>query len=166
VSDPRPLSGRRILVTRSAGQASELAERLRELGADGLINYRATPDWDQEVLRLTGGEGASHVLELGGPDSYQRSLNALAAGGRLAQIGVLTGFGPSPDLSRLQTLNADIAGITVGSAEHFAAMNAFLARHRLRPVIDRVFPFEQAEQAYAHLRSGRHFGKVLIRVAD
>ncbi len=104
------------------------------------------------------------ILELGGPETYQRSLRALAAGGRIIQVGVLTGFGPKPDLGPLQSLNADILGVTVGSVEHFRSLNAFMAERRIVPVLDRVVAFEEAPAAYAHLRSGRHFGKVVIRL--
>ncbi|MEO2217062.1 NAD(P)-dependent alcohol dehydrogenase [Chromobacterium vaccinii] len=141
-------------------------ERAKALGASDLINYRTVPDWDKVVLDLTGGEGASHVLELGGPDTYQRSLNALAAGGTLVQIGVLSGFGPQPNLGRLQTLNADIAGITVGSARHLAELSGFLTEHALHPVIDKVFGFDEAAAAYDHLRAAGHFGKVALRICS
>jgi NADPH:quinone reductase-like Zn-dependent oxidoreductase len=88
----------------------------------------------------------------------------VAAGGKIAQIGVLTGFGPTPNLARLQSLNADILGITVGSVEHFSAMNAFIEEQRLTPVLDCIFEFEDAVSAYEHLRTGQHFGKVVVRV--
>ena len=136
--------------------------RAKAIGADILINYRTTQDWDRAVLELTSGNGATHILELGGPDTYQRSINAVAAGGKIAQIGVLTGFGPKPDLARLQSVNADILGITVGSRGHFEAMNGFIADHGLVPVIDRTFPFDATPAAYDYLRSGQHFGKVVI----
>ncbi|WP_047248086.1 zinc-dependent alcohol dehydrogenase family protein [Chromobacterium subtsugae] len=138
--------------------------RAKALGASDGINYRAVPDWDKAVRELTGGEGVSHVLELGGPGTYQRSLDALAAGGTLVQIGVLSGFGPQPNLGRLQTLNADIAGVMVGSARHLAELGGFLAEHGLHPVIDRVFDFDDAPAAYAYLRAAGHFGKVALRV--
>ena len=138
--------------------------RARALGASDGVNYRAVRDWDKAVRELTGGEGVSHVLELGGPDTYQRSLDALAAGGTLVQIGVLSGFGPQPNLGRLQTLNADIVGVTVGSARHLAELGAFMAERRLHPIIDRVFGFDDAAAAYAYLRAAGHFGKVALRV--
>ncbi|KIA79607.1 NADPH:quinone oxidoreductase [Chromobacterium piscinae] len=154
--------GARVIVLSSSDAK---LERARVLGASAGINYRATPDWARAVRELTGGEGASHVLELGGPDTYPKSLQALAPGGVLAQIGVLSGFGPKPDLSRLQTINADIVGVTVGSAAHLAELSAFMAQHRLRPVIDQVFGFGQAAEAYAYLRAAGHFGKVALRIS-
>jgi NADPH:quinone reductase-like Zn-dependent oxidoreductase len=153
--------GARIIIISSSD--AKLA-KARLLGADVLINYLTTPDWDVEVNRATRDEGVTHVLELGGPETYERSLNAVAAGGKIAQIGVLTGFGPKPNLRPLQFKNADILGITVGSGAHFTDMNDFIARHRIAPVINRVFAFEEAAAAYEYLRSGQHFGKVVIRM--
>jgi len=137
-------------------------ERAQRFGAWATVNYRTTPDWDIEVRRLTDGRGVSHVLELGGPDTFDRSLRALAAGGRIAQIGVLTGFGPQSNLMRLQMINAAINGINVGSGEQFNAMNEFIVAHGIKPVIDRRFTFDETEAAYDHLASGQQFGKIAI----
>ncbi len=151
--------GAKVIVLSSS---DEKRERARQLGAFATVNYRTTPDWDVEVRRLTDGIGVSHLLELGGPDTFDRSLRAIAAGGRIAQIGVFTGLGPQSNLFRLQLINADINGINVGSGEQFTAMNAFIAAHKIKPVIDRRFSFDEVEAAYEHLASGRHFGKVAI----
>ncbi len=156
------IGARAIVISSSEDKLS----RARTLGASDLINYRTTPDWDRVVLERTGGDGVSHVLELGGPATYNRSLKVIAAGGTIAQIGVLTGFGPQPNLARLQGMNANIAGITVGSTEHFAAMNAFISEKRIAPVLDRVFAFDEVAQAYAHLRGAGHFGKIAIKIAQ
>lgn len=154
--------GARVIVLSSS---NEKLARARTLGAWQGINYQAVPDWHEEVLRLTGGEGATHILELGGPETFDRSLMSLAPSGRIAQIGVLTGFGPRSNLLPLQGLNADVTGILVGSGAHFTAMNdLMISRHLIKPVIDRVFPFAEAQAAYDHLRSGRHFGKVVIQL--
>ncbi|MGH6625171.1 MAG: zinc-dependent alcohol dehydrogenase family protein [Burkholderiaceae bacterium] len=149
----------RVIVMSSS---DEKLQRARELGAWQTINDRVQPQWDQEVLRLTGGEGATHVLELGGPDTFERSIASVAAGGHILQIGVLRGFGPRPNLLPLQFGNASIHGVTVGSGEHFDRMNRFLSEHAIRPAIDREFAFEEVEAAYDHLQSGKHFGKVAI----
>lgn len=151
--------GAKVIVISSS---DEKRERASKLGAWATVNYRATPDWDVEVRKLTDGVGVSHLLELGAPDTFDRSLRALAAGGHIAQIGVFTGLGPHSNLLRLQLINADINGINVGSGEQFAAMNAFIAAQGIRPVIDRRFSFDEAEAAYDYLASGRHFGKVVI----
>lgn len=154
------LAGARVLITSSS---DDKLARAQALGADGRINYRSTPEWDQEVLRLTGGRGVDLVVEVGGAGTLERSLRAVRVGGTIAVIGVLSGAGtidPRPLLGR----SARLQGIYVGSREMFIAMNRAIAAHALHPVIDRVFPFDEAPQAYAHLAAAGHFGKVVISV--
>jgi NADPH:quinone reductase-like Zn-dependent oxidoreductase len=153
--------GARAIVLSSS---NEKLEKARALGASILINYRETPEWDTAVMDATNGVGASHILELGGPATYDRSVRAVASSGKIVQIGVLSGFAPTPNLARLQTENADIIGVTVGSVEHFQAMNTFLTIHALRPIIDRIFAFDEAQAALDFVRSGTHFGKIVIRL--
>jgi NADPH:quinone reductase-like Zn-dependent oxidoreductase len=154
------LTGARVIATSSA---NEKLERLRELGAADGINYRDTPEWHKRVRELTGGRGVDHVVEVGGAGTLARSLQAVRMGGHVSLIGVLSGGGevnPMPVLMR----NVRLQGIYVGSRDHFEAMNRAVVVHRLRPVIDRVFGFDEARDAYRHLQSDAHFGKVCIRV--
>jgi NADPH:quinone reductase-like Zn-dependent oxidoreductase len=151
--------GARAIVLSSS---NEKLERAKALGASVLINYRDTPEWDVAVMEATDGEGASHILELGGADTFDRSVRSVASSGKILQIGVLTGYGPTPDLTRLLNENADIIGVKVGSVEHFTAMNAFIEANEIKPIIDRTFEFHQAVEAYAHLRGATHFGKIVI----
>jgi NADPH:quinone reductase-like Zn-dependent oxidoreductase len=140
-------------------------ERARKLGASDIINYRDTPDWHLAVQEITHGEGATHILEVGGQDTYQRSLQCLAPNGTVAQIGVLTGFDLRPNLLPLSRLNANIVGIQTGSREYFEDMNRFIEEHKITPVVDREFTFDQALQAFAYMAEQRHFGKLVINVA-
>jgi NADPH:quinone reductase-like Zn-dependent oxidoreductase len=154
--------GCRVIVTSSSD--AKLA-RARDLGAADTINYRTTPDWEKEVHRLTHKRGVDHVVEVGGAGTLAKSLASVAAGGHVALIGVLTGFGPPADsLFPLVGRNATLSGIYVGPRDEFERMNAFLAGTKLRPVIDRTFPFDAADEAFRYLESGSHFGKVVIRV--
>ncbi|MEA3211122.1 MAG: hypothetical protein QOE70_4179 [Chthoniobacter sp.] len=155
-------AGARVIVTSSS---DEKLARARGLGAWQTVNYRTTPKWDAEIWRLTDKRGVDHVVEVGGPGTLGKSLNSVAAGGQIALIGVLTGFAP-PDASLfpLTARNARLDGIYVGSRTDFEALNAFLARHQIHPVIDRVFPFDQAREAFAHLESAAHLGKIVISV--
>ena len=153
--------GGTAIVTSSS---DEKLERARALGATHTINYRTIPDWGREVWRLTGKRGVDHVMEVGGPGTLEKSLNSVAAGGHIALIGVLTGFGaPQSSLFPLVTRNARMSGIYVGPREDLEAMNDFLTRTQLRPVVDRVFPFEEAAAAFDYLESGNHLGKVVIK---
>ena len=157
-------AGARVIVTSSS---NEKLEHAKSMGAWQTINYREHEDWDGEVWRLTEKHGADHVVEVGGPGTLGRSMKSVAAGGNIALIGVLTGKGASDDsLFPLVTKNADLNAIYVGSREMFSDLNRFMETHDIRPVIDRSFAFEEVPQAYGHLRSGAHFGKVVVRVGE
>lgn len=138
-------------------------DRLAALGADAVLDYRATEDWDREVLRLTDGRGADAIVEVGGAATLERSFRAVRVGGTIVSIGFVGGGGtidPRAVISRAIRL----VGITVGSCAMFADMNRAIDRSGLRPVIDGVFAFEDAAEAYRHLRSGRHFGKIVVTI--
>jgi NADPH:quinone reductase-like Zn-dependent oxidoreductase len=153
------LHGARVIITSSSDAK---LERARALGADETINYRTTPDWDKEVLRLTGGQGADIVLEVGGGETFPKSINSVRASGQIAVIGVLTGVaGTIPvGLIGLQTLS--VHGIYVGSVAMFEDMNRAITANRLRPVIDRTFAFDQTQDALRFMQSAQHFGKIVI----
>jgi NADPH:quinone reductase-like Zn-dependent oxidoreductase len=155
-------AGVRCIVLSSS---DEKLERAHKLGASDLINYRDTPDWHLAVQEITEGEGATHILEVGGKDTYERSMQCIAPNGTIAQIGVLTGFDVRPNLLPLTRLNANVAGIQVGSREHFEDMNRFIEENRITPVVNREFAFDEALQEIAHAAEQRHFGKVVINIA-
>ena len=155
------MHGARVVIT--SGSDEKLA-RARELGADFGINYRETPDWEEEVLRLTGGEGVRQVLEVGGAGTLTKSLKCLALNGNVHVIGGVSGFTADVPLGLMIGKLAEVHGIFVGSREMFEAMNQAIGQHKTKPQIDRVFPFEEASEAYAYLESGGHFGKVVIGV--
>jgi len=154
------MHGARVIATSSSDAK---LKRLHEMGAAEVINYKSSPDWDKHVLELTGGEGVEHVIEVGGAGTLAKSLNAVRTGGRVSLIGLLAGaadVNPMPALFK----GACLQGILVGSREMFEDMNRAMTVNELHPVIDRVFPFEQAREAYRYLESGAHFGKVCIAV--
>ena len=154
-------AGATVLITSSS---DEKLERAQELGADGTVNYQSTPDWHRAVKDLTGGRGVDHVVEVGGLGTLEKSMRACALNGRIALIGVLTGFegavNPMPCI--FDRLSVD--GIYVGSREMFAALNRHLSANAIRPVIDRTFGFGEAVEAYRYLKSGSHFGKVVVTI--
>jgi len=153
-------AGARVILTSSS---DEKLARARALGAQETINYRAHPEWQQEVLRLTGGRGVDHVVEVGGPGTLPRSVEAARLGGSISLIGVLTGAGGEINPTPMMRKNLVVRGIYVGSRQMFEAMNAAVVLHRITPVIDHVFPFAEARAAYHHLKSQAHLGKVVIR---
>lgn len=136
-------------------------ERARALGADVTINYKATPDWDQEILKQTGGLGVDHVLEVGGPNTLEKSMAAVRPGGSIYVIGALAGAGQiNPRMINRKAIT--LKGIHVGPRDMFANMNRAIAAAGLRPVIDKTFAFADARRAYEHQASGVHFGKIVI----
>jgi NADPH:quinone reductase-like Zn-dependent oxidoreductase len=139
-------------------------EKARSLGAVATVNYRTHPEWQEQVRAATKDAGVSHVLEIGGKDTLPRALAALGLGGHVALIGGLTGFEGSIDVGAVTGRLGAMTSIYVGSRADFEAMNEFIARHKIKPVIDRVFEFEESAAAFEYLESGRHFGKVAIRV--
>jgi NADPH:quinone reductase-like Zn-dependent oxidoreductase len=155
------LAGARVLITSSSDEKLARAQRL---GADETINYRKTPEWDQHVMKLTEGAGVDYVVEVGGPGTINRSLQAVRYGGVISLMGVLTGFANEVSTSDILHKNVRVQGVYVGSREMFEAMNRAIAFHQLRPIVDRVFPFHEAPQALAFLESGAHFGKVVVRI--
>ena len=153
------LAGARVIIT-SSDDAK--LDRARALGADHVINYRADPDWQHQVLALTGGQGADHAVEVGGPGTLNRTLEAVRFGGTIALMGVLTGLTDAVATSLILHRNIRIQGTYVGSVAMFEAMNRAIALHKLCPVVDRVFPFGQAVEALRMLQGGSHFGKIVI----
>ncbi len=153
-------AGAFVIVTSSSDAK---LERAVALGADATINYKTTPEWGRRARELAGGSGIDHVVEVGGQGTLPQSLRAVRAGGTISMIGVLSGGTMDARLGFVVTRHVRLQGITVGSRDDFVAMGAAIARHRLRPVIDRVFAFADLPQAMDHLAAGRHFGKVCIR---
>jgi len=154
------LLGARAIVTSSS---DEKLERARSLGAWATINYSARPDWGKEVRALTGGRGADLIVEVGGAGTLAQSLDAVRIGGQISQIGVLAGTAAKLDVIPILMKQVRIQGLLVGDREAFESMNLAIAQHRMRPVIDRVFPFDQVREALEHMAAGRHFGKICIR---
>ncbi|KFG97622.1 NADPH:quinone oxidoreductase [Burkholderia paludis] len=157
-------AGLRTIVTSSSDAK---LERARALGADATINHRTTPEWQHEVLRLTDGAGADLVVEVGGRDTLPRSVAATKMGGIVSVIGGLSSFG-GPELGLLSLIGGirQLHGFMVGSRAMLDDVVRFVDAQRIAPVVDRVFGFDEAPQAYAYLASGQHFGKVVIRVAQ
>ncbi len=153
--------GARVVVLSSS---DDKLARAKALGADFGINYRSTPEWATSVREVTNGHGADHILELGGAETFAQSIAAVAANGSIAQIGVLTGYGATPNLNGLFSANATINGIMVGPRAFLERVSDFVAQHDIAPVIDRTFAFDQAAEAYAHLGAAGHMGKIVITV--
>jgi len=154
------MTGARVIAT--TGSDDKVA-RLQELGVADVINYRTVPDWDARIRELTGGRGADLVVEVGGPGSLAKSIAAIRYCGHISVVGNLAGKALI-DPGALFAKRASMCGIQVGSRDMFEAMNRAIELGKLKPVIDRVFDFSDARAAYEYLTTGKHFGKVVIRV--
>jgi NADPH:quinone reductase-like Zn-dependent oxidoreductase len=152
-------AGARVIATSSS---DEKIERVKALGASDGINYVRTPAWHKEVLKLTSGRGADCVVEVSGAGTLERSFGSLATGGKVPLIGVLTGRSAEINPYALMWREGTLHGIRVGDARQFEQMNRAIETNRIKPVIDRIFPFDEAVAAYHHQASGRFVGKVVI----
>ncbi|WP_244976061.1 zinc-dependent alcohol dehydrogenase family protein [Nocardia huaxiensis] len=161
VQHAKMLGARVISITSSADKA----ERLRKIGADEVIDRKEIPDWEHAVLDLTGGDGVEHVVDAVGLPTLPKSL---ASAGYNAQVTLIGAF-PAPDGHQLpDPLGFGYRALrrpAVGSRADYEAMNQALAEHQVRPVIDRVFPFDQAVDAFRHFEEGDPFGKVVITIS-
>jgi len=152
------LGARAIVLSSSATKL----ERARQLGADDLIDYTAVPDWEHDVRERTGGRGVDHVVEVVGGENLNRSLRAVRIGGTIAFIGLMAGLAAKIHTYEFVTRNVTIHGIETGSREMFEHMSHFLARERLRPVVDRVFGLEELPAAIERVRARQQVGKVVV----
>lgn len=153
------LLGARVIATSSSDAK---LEKIKAVGADETINYRETPDWDKAVLEMTDGRGVDHVIEVGGTGTLARSVRAVRVGGHIALIGALDTsgeFDPIPVFMK----GVRVQGIFIGSRKMFEDMNAKIEVAKLTPVIDRVFEFGEVREALHYMKSGSHFGKIVVR---
>jgi len=151
--------GAKVIVTSSS---DEKLGRAKSLGATAGINYRTTPDWPKRVMELTGGHGADVIVDVGGKSTLPLSARSLAYGGTLSIVGGLSGYdGEIPALDLINR-SARAQGIYVGSRADYLRMSGFIERHRIRPVIARVFPLERYEDALKLMDSGSFVGKIVL----
>lgn len=154
--------GARVIATTSSDAKQE---RLLALGADDVLNYRAVPQWGQHVKRvLTGGRGIDRVVEVAGPATVNESLRAVRRGGEVVLIGFLTSGNPGIDYFHLKSTGASVRSITVGDRAALIELSRVVAQRHIEPVVDRIFDFAAARDAFRRLQGAGHVGKVVIRV--
>jgi NADPH:quinone reductase-like Zn-dependent oxidoreductase len=151
--------GIRAIITSSS---DEKLRRAKTLGAAFGINYKTTPDWEKAAMEFTGG-GVDHVIEVGGAATLTRSFGAIRVGGSITLIGGLSGGASELNPGLIFSRRANVQGISVGSTQMFEAVNRAVEINAIKPVIDKVFAFADALEAYRHMASGAHFGKIVIR---
>lgn len=154
-------AGARVIATSSS---AEKAARLHAMGAEAVIDYRATPDWGDEVRRLTGGDGADHILEIGEAGTLQQSVRAAAIGAQINLVGRPVGAPPVDPALMMGAMGATYRRIAVGSRADFLAMNRAISALNLRPVIDRRFGPDEIAGALRYFAQRGQFGKVVIHL--
>jgi NADPH:quinone reductase-like Zn-dependent oxidoreductase len=154
-------AGAGVIATSSS---DEKLARAAKLGASGLINYKTSPDWDKEVMRITGGKGVDCVVEVGGAGTLARSYRSLGFGGKVCLIGILAGFEGDTNPHPLAFKSGNLHGIFVGSRTMFEDMLRAMTINAIKPEIDSTFGFDRAADAYRHMMAGKHFGKVVTKV--
>lgn len=155
-------AGARVIATSSS---DEKLEKLKRMGADAVINYKAVPEWGKKAKEFTDdGHGVDHVIEVGGPGTLTQSIKACRTGGHIALIGVLTGFAGEVLLPEIFVRQICISGISVGSRADQEEMIRAITANRLKPVIDRGFPLQEIVGAFKYYESQKHFGKVCLEI--
>ena len=152
--------GARVIATTSS---PEKAQRLRALGADEVIDYRATPDWGDQARALTGGRGVDRVVEVGGPDTLAQSVKAIALGGQVSLVGVLADAEGGIDFMTMFFSLATFKPIAVGSRRDLEDLCRTIEQHGIRPVIDSVYAFDDAKAGWSHFAGRQIAGKVVFR---
>jgi NADPH:quinone reductase-like Zn-dependent oxidoreductase len=154
-------NGARVAITSSSDEKLEIA---RKLGADITINYRTHPDWAAELMKATGGSGANIIVETGGPATLATSLAAAAVNARIVIIGVTAGQSTEglPNYGTIIGKNLTLRGIAEGSRAMLVRFVRAVEANGIEPVVNKVFPFGQAREAYAYLAAAEHVGKVMV----
>jgi NADPH:quinone reductase-like Zn-dependent oxidoreductase len=154
-------AGARVIATSSS---DEKLSKLKELGADHLINYKETPAWGKKAYELTGGRGVDEVVEIGGPGTMAQSISAIRVGGHISLIGVLTGVSGEVPTAALFGKNGTVSGITVGSRKHQEDMIDAIEANGIKPVISDHFALDDIAGAFAHQVAQKHFGKIVLDI--
>lgn len=154
-------AGARVIATSSSD--AKLA-RLKELGADDLINYKEVAAWGAKALELTAGRGVDTVVEIGGAGTLDQSMVATRVGGHVALIGVLAGFAGPVQTALLMSKSLRVQGLTVGSRQQQLDMIAGIEANGIRPVISDHFPLANLADAFRHQIANAHFGKIVVDI--
>lgn len=153
--------GARVIATSSSDTK---LEKLKALGADEVINYKTNPAWNEDVLRLTGGEGVDATLDVGGAETIGKSLLSLRMHGYVGLVGFITGATLPLDFFRMVNACLRVQGLSVGSRESLENMVRAVDSIKLKPVIDTVYPIEKTQEAFRHMESGSFVGKIVVKI--
>ncbi|GAA5848605.1 hypothetical protein JCM5353_000927 [Sporobolomyces roseus] len=164
-------AGCRVIATSSSDEKLERVQK--ELGVQEIVNYRKNPEWEKEVIEKNGGRGVDHVIEIGGAGTLVRSIRSCCPGGNVWVVGYMSDYASGSDKSEqpveyakeILYSQAVVRGVVCGSRDMFEDLIRCVEINKIVPVVDKVFPFEQTQEAYRYLDSGKHFGKVCIELS-
>jgi NADPH:quinone reductase-like Zn-dependent oxidoreductase len=155
------MAGATVIATSSS---DDKLARLKNLGADYLINYKKTSNWGDVAREMTSGRGVDHVVEVGGPATLEQSMNAARVGGHISLIGILTGLGGELSIVTALIKQLRLQGLIVGSRSQQQDMVKAIDANKLHPIVDKVFPLDDIVQAFKYQESNQHFGKICLEI--
>ena len=155
------MAGANVIATSSS---DEKLERLRAMGADHVINYKKHANWGEMALKLTGGRGVDHVIEVGGPATLEQSMMASRIGGHISVIGILTGLGGQLNIVTALIKQLRLQGVLVGNRTHQQDMVRAIDANGINPIVDKVFSLEDIVEAFKYQESNQHFGKICLEM--
>lgn len=154
-------AGAKVYATSSS---EEKAERLKGLGVEAVVNYKTEPKWGRKIYELAGA-GVDHVIDVGGGTTMNNSIDAAKMGGHVCSIGIL-GNGRTGEItfSKFFFKHLKMSGIAIGSREMQINLVAFLEEHQIKPMVSKVFAFDELAEAFKYQESGQHFGKIVVEI--
>jgi NADPH:quinone reductase-like Zn-dependent oxidoreductase len=155
------MAGATVIATSSSDAK---LEKLRNMGADHVINYKKMPNWGETALALTNGIGVDHIIEVGGPATLAQSMVAAKIGGHISLIGILTGLGGDVSIVTALIKQLRLQGVLVGNRTQQQDMVRAINANGMRPVIDKEFPVESMVDAFRYQETNQHFGKICLNV--
>ncbi|MCA9262138.1 MAG: zinc-binding dehydrogenase, partial [Planctomycetales bacterium] len=139
-------------------------ERMRELGADHLINYRRELEWGAKAREISGGKGVDHVVEVGGPNTLEQSMLAARVGAHISVIGILTGVAGQLSIVSALIKQLRLQGVLVGSRQQQMDMVRAIDANQMRPIVDKHFPLDQIVEAFRYQETNQHLGKIVLDI--
>lgn len=150
--------GAKVIIT--SGSADKL-QKAKQLGADEVINYKETPNWQHKVLEVTGGDGVDLALEISWAE-INRTIEAMKLGGKIVVVGLLGGANTEVSVFGIMQKSLSILGIQIGSRSSFETMNKAIEVNNIKPIVDKTFNINQLAEALTYFETGKHFGKVAL----
>lgn len=152
--------GLKVIATTGSKEKEQL---LKNLGADEVINYKDFPEWSKEVKRLNDGIGVDVTLDVAGKETIEQSILSMRENGYIGLIGFMSGSKIMVDVFQLNMNYIRLQGYSVGNAQDLDNLVNAIEKNNLKPVVDSIYTLEQTQEAFLKLKSGKAFGKIVIK---